>query len=65
MKKPPDLDGFFCGNYRTGFSRTVPIVIGNTEYTVFLNADLTDFRLIKNANLYDWRFYGTYLLVLF
>ena len=35
MKKPPDLDGFFCGNSRTGFSRTVPIVIGNADYTEF------------------------------
>ena len=50
MKKPPDLDGFFCGNYRTVFFRTVPITIGN--------ADLTDSHIIiKNANLNDWRFF--------
>ena len=51
MKKPPDLDGFFCGNSRTGVSRTVPITIGNTDYTGFLNADDADLRDLNDIYL--------------
>ena len=51
MKKPPDLDGFFVGNYRSEFSRTVPITIGNTDYTEFFE------RRFKGFN------YGYYIIL--